>query len=245
MRQNLIYLCFVAFLLVSCSQEELVVTENHFGYLSLQKIEAQLETVDYVPSRAVDADFYLEIHQEDGSLYNEMKYEPGAVPSKIDLPAGNYKLVAYNNAYQVYSSWQNSDLGEPIYYGELDFSIEEGKINSISLKVPMVSFGVTYSLPEIFETYFSNVKLTVTLGERIIELPHQAAGDSELIAYFMLPQNSEEGEFPSFSYQITALNEDNEYLEDQNSYGSEGKPIQAGHLYKISYVMETNSFICE
>ncbi|WP_300725174.1 DUF4493 domain-containing protein [uncultured Bacteroides sp.] len=248
MKRNLLYLCMMIFLLASCQQDELTdMASNHVGYLSIQSVEAQVGAVELVQSRAVDNDFIVEIHK-DGALYNSMKYEAGAVPEKIELPAGQYQLVVYNDAYITSANWTNEDQGEPVYYLAKDFTMVEGQVNTVTASVPMINFGVTYTLPTNFDTHFTGIQLKVTVGNRVVILAHNTDESQmgEDVAYFMIPTVAEGEEAPTFQYWITATNADGEEHNTSNTYKqSTGKDLAPGTIYNVTYQVASRSWTCE
>ena len=138
MKQTILYLLLGIFLLASCQQED-ISSNTATGYLVLESIDVQVNQ-QTVSSRAVDADLYVDILQEDAIF---RQYGPGMVPDRIELPEGTYRLHVYNAA---------ATLPDP-YDGE----------------VPMINFGVTLQLPEEFNTFFENYAFTVT-SDRSVEL---------------------------------------------------------------------------
>ena len=79
MKQTILYLLLGIFLLVSCQQEETLPDNTATGYLVLESIDVQVNQ-QTVSSRAVDADLYVDILQEDAIF---RQYGPGMVPDRI------------------------------------------------------------------------------------------------------------------------------------------------------------------
>ena len=93
MIKRITYLFMIFFLLISCQQEDLL-KRNAVGFLSLENVTVAASDVNAVHTKAeVDARFMIEIWKG-GALYDNCKYEPGEIPSKIELPAGSYLLKA-------------------------------------------------------------------------------------------------------------------------------------------------------
>ena len=147
MKQIWIYTCAISLIsLFACQQEELP-SNNNVGYLSLENISIQSANVETITTRAVDNDLYVEI-SGNGSTTT---YEPGNTPSKIELPKGEYTLKAYNAAYNAKDTLSSAHKGEAIYYiDSQSFTIEEGKVNYLSVEVPMTNSGVRLKLPDGF-----------------------------------------------------------------------------------------------
>lgn len=209
--------------MASCQQEDLPSADG-VGYLSLEDITIQ--TANVVTTRAVDEDLYVEISSDEVNH----SYNPGATPSKIDLPAGTYTLKAYNAAFENYQSWGNEDKGEAVYSLTTTFEVEAGKVNYFKAEVPMINFGVRLELPEGFDTAFPKNSFSVTVGNRTVSL-----NDGET-AYF--PHS----ESVSVSYTLSVTNtetEENDKTGSNNEW--ENATIQPGTVYVITYDYATES----
>ena len=221
--KHLLYPLIILFLLASCQQEDLPSADG-VGYLSLEDITIQ--TANVVTTRAVDEDLYVEISSDEVNH----SYNPGATPSKIDLPAGTYTLKAYNAAFENYQSWGNEDKGEAVYSLTTTFEVEAGKVNYFKAEVPMINFGVRLELPEGFDTAFPKNSFSVTVGNRTVSL-----NDGET-AYF--PHS----ESVSVSYTLSVTNtetEENDKTGSNNEW--ENATIQPGTVYVITYDYATES----
>ena len=221
MKQTILYLIAALFLLASCQQEEPMAEETATGYLSIESIALQAD-VQTVSSRAVDADLYVEILQEDETY---SLYEPGTVPDKIKLPVGKYQIRAYNEASLMENPYEG--LGNAVYSSEArSFNIEAEAVTPLDLKVPMTNFGVKLQLPEEFATYFGdNYTFTVT-SDRPVELRE---GET---AYFPYSENV------TFSYSLKVVNADGE---ESTPEGGTRTEVASGTLYTVTYVMATRS----
>ena len=187
-----------------------------------------IQTANVVTTRAVDEDLYVEISSDEVNH----SYNPGATPSKIDLPAGTYTLKAYNAAFENYQSWGNEDKGEAVYSLTTTFEVEAGKVNYFKAEVPMINFGVRLELPEGFDTAFPKNSFSVTVGNRTVSL-----NDGET-AYF--PHS----ESVSVSYTLSVTNTDDDPLSQKGSSASwpaEKKPLEAGKIYVITCDYATKS----
>lgn len=221
MKQTILYLLLGIFLLVSCQQEETLPDNTATGYLVLESIDVQVNQ-QTVSSRAVDADLYVDILQEDAIF---RQYGPGMVPDRIELPEGTYRLHVYNAAATLPDPYDGNGVAIFEYTGE-PFTIEaNGRTLTEEIKVPMINFGVTLQLPEEFNTYFKNYTFTVT-SDRSVRLK-----EGETV-YFPYSENM------TFSYSLTAINGDDEVTVPQ---GGTCTKVTSGTIYTVSYEMETQS----
>ena len=221
MKQTILYLLLVTFLLASCQQED-ISSNTATGYLVLESIDVQVNQ-QTVSSRAVDADLYVDILQEDAIF---RQYGPGMVPDRIELPEGTYRLHVYNAAATLPDPYDGNGVAIFEYTGE-PITIEANGTTLIEeIEVPMINFGVTLQLPEEFNTYFKNYAFTVT-SDRSVELKE---GET---AYF--PYNSDK---VTFSYSLKATNADGEESEPEGGTRNE---VVSGTIYTVSYEMETQS----
>ncbi len=222
MKQTILYLLLGFFLLASCQQEEIPNAETAMGTLSLNGISVQVAN-ETVSSRAVDADLYVDILQEDAIF---RQYGPGMVPDRIELPEGTYRLHVYNAAATLPDPYDGNGVAIFEYTGE-PITVEANGTTLIEeIEVPMINFGVTLQLPEEFNTYFKNYAFTVT-SDRSVELKE---GET---AYF--PYNSDK---VTFSYSLKATNADGEESEPEGGTRNE---VVSGTIYTVSYEMETQS----
>lgn len=221
MKQTILYLLLGIFLLSSCQQED-ISSNTATGYLVLESIDVQVNQ-QTVSSRAVDADLYVDILQEDAIF---RQYGPGMVPDRIELPVGTYRLHVYNAAATLPDPYDGNGVAIFEYTGE-PITVEANGTTLIEeIEVPMINFGVTLQLPEEFNTYFKNYAFTVT-SDRSVELKE---GET---AYF--PYNSDK---VTFSYSLKATNADGEESEPEGGTRNE---VVSGTIYTVSYEMETQS----
>ena len=222
MKQTILYLLLGVFLLASCQQED-ISSNTATGYLVLESIDVQVNQ-QTVSSRAVDADLYVDILQEDAIF---RQYGPGMVPDRIELPEGTYRLHVYNAAATLPDPYDGNGVAIFEYTGE-PITVEANGTTLIEeIEVPMINFGVTLQLPEEFNTFFENYAFTVT-SDRSVELKE---GET---AYF--PYDSDN---VTFSYSLKATNADGEESEPEGGTRNE---VVSGTIYTVSYEMETQSF---
>lgn len=226
MKQTILYFIAGLFLLTSCAQEELSITEsNQVGYLTVEDLTLQQAELISVGSRAADADLYVEITDtKDTTTYN-----PGAVPAKIELTTGTCTVKAYNAAYK------DNTTNAAKYYAETTVEIKEGKVEYLSLEVPMVNYGVTLSLPDNFFYWFTE-NYTFSVGKKnATETSVLKEGE---VTYF----DYEKGDVLSYSLKVTSKEGTDGTFMQSGSYGDvEGKAIEPGKIYQITYNWATKS----
>lgn len=228
MKQYLLYLLLGTFLLASCQQEEIPTTEG-YGYLSVTGITTQTVTEEVASTRSGDSPLTIEIWQGEELVRTLAEAD---LQNKIRLEAGSYTLKAYSDSYGKEQTWTNSEKGEPVYYTEQAFTVETEQTTSVEVSVPMINFGVTFSLPEEYSGYFSSCTFTATVGERSVSLQE---GET---AYFSYTEGA------AFSYTLNATNSDNEPFNQSGSYGGTeaGETISSGTVYTVTYNVETRQF---
>lgn len=225
MKQTILYFIAGLFFLTGCTQEEPSLTEsNQVGYLTVEDLTLlQAEQIS-VGSRAVDADLYVEITDAKATT----TYNPGMVPAKIELAAGICTVKAYNAAYK------DNTTNAAKYYAETTVEIKEGKVEYLSLEVPMVNYGVTLSLPDNFSDWFTDY--TFSIGKKTAT-ETSVLKEGEVI-YF----DYQKGDVLSYSLKVTSKEEADGTFMQTGSYGSdEGKAIEAGKIYQITYNWATKS----
>lgn len=225
MKQTILYFIAGLFFLTGCAQEELSITEsNQVGYLTVEDLTLQQAELISVGSRAADADLYVEITDTNATT----TYNPGAVPAKIELTTGTCTVKAYNAAYK------DNTTNAAKYYAETKVEIEEGKVEYLSLEVPMVNYGVTLSLPDNFSVWFSDY--TFSIGKKTAT-ETSVLKEGEVI-YF----DYQKGDVLSYSLKVTSKEETDGTFMQSGSYGdAEGKAIEPGKIYQITYNWATKS----
>ena len=226
MKKNILYILLGIFLLASCQQESDIPSGE--GYLSVEGIELQSQMVTEVVSRAVDETLIVELWKGDTKIRVLSAQE---MQDKIKLEvADDYYLKVYSKNYESESDWDNETKGEPVYYKEETFVVEDGKTTSLKMQVPMITFAVSLDLSEIKGDWLNDYSFVVTSDTRSVSLR-----DKE-IAYF--PYS--EGAF--FSYQLKIRNTDFEEKEQSGEWGkNEDETLNMNTLYTISYNWETQS----
>lgn len=225
MKQTILYFIAGLFLLTGCTQEEPSLTESdQIGYLTVEDLTLQQAEQISVGSRAVDADLYVEITDTKATT----TYNLGAVPAKIELTTGTCTVKAYNAAYK------DNTPNAAKYYAETTVEIKEGKVEYLSLEVPMVNYGVTLSLPDNFSYRFTDY--TFSIGKKTAT-ETSVLKEGEVI-YF----DYQKGDVLSYSLKVTSKEEADGTFMQTGSYGSdEGKAIEPGKIYQITYHWATKS----
>lgn len=211
--------------LFACQQEDLP-SVGETGFLSLENMTVEVANTESISTRAVDDDdLYVEISSQDVTPEVTLKYNPDSIPSKIELGAGRYALKIYNDTTLLDKT--------PVYYKDTIFEIEAGKVNYLSVKVPMINWGVQLDLPQNFADWFDeeNYTFTVKVGiageEKTVELKN------EEIAYF--PHSND----VTLSYQLIATNTDGEHFESEKI--TYDKVLSPGTIYVITYDYATKA----
>lgn len=216
--KQILYTLLSLFLLISCQQEDILSEQEKKGYLQLTDLSLISPTIESVQTRAVDEDLYVEIT---GTDVNDT-YEPGTLPNKIELEAGEYTLKAYNDAYK------NKTANAPQYYVETTFTIEAEKVTYPTISVPMVNVGISLAtLSDELQGLFNDVKLSFYMTDEQIVTVLQP-GETVYMDY---------AEDITFTYTLTATNADNEtFTTEKKTYGNvEGEKVEPGHCYIITY----------
>ena len=170
----------------------------------------------------------IEIWKGD-ALYDNCKYEPGEIPSKIELPAGSYLLKAYTPNYaSMETVFAEGNLGEAVYYKEQAFVIEAEKVTYPAVSVPMINFGIC--LKDDLPSSFNDYTLDATIGDRTITLKPAEIG------YFPISAIGS-----TLTFSLNAINADGESLDTKETASN----LQAGTIYEIVYSMATKSLDCE
>ena len=213
--------------LFACQQEDLP-SVGETGFLSLENMTVEVANTESISTRAVDDDdLYVEISSQDVTPEVTLKYNPGdIIPDKIELGAGRYALKIYNDTTLLDKT--------PVYYKDTIFEIEAGKVNYLSVEVPMINIGVQLVLPEGFSGdsgWFENYTFTVKVGkageEKTVELKN------EEIAYFSYSNGVK------LSYQLDATNTDGEHFESEEI--TYDKVLSPGTIYVITYDYATKA----
>ena len=210
--KQILYTLLSLFLLISCQQEDILSEQEKKGYLQLTNLSLVSPTIESVQTRAVDEDLYVEIT---GTDVNDT-YEPGTLPNKIELEAGEYTLKAYNEAYQ------NKTANAPQYYVEETFAIEAEKVTYPTIAVPMVNVGISLAtLSDELQGLFNDVKLSFYTTDKQTETVLQP----EETVYMDYAEDM------TLTYTLTATNADNEtFTTEKKTYGNvEGEKIEPGH----------------
>lgn len=226
MKRNILYILCGIFLLVGCQQKEVI---SGVGYISVSGIEIQSKTITEVASRATD-DITWTVELWKGSeMLRTLSTEE--MQNKIELDAADdYMLKVYSPNYGVEKGWTNDEKGEPVYYTEVPFVVNQGETTGLKVQVPMITFAVSLDLSEVIGDWLQEYDFTVTAGDRTVALDN---GD---IAYFPYSEGV------SFSYQLTLTNSDSETNTLNGDWGKdEGEIINTNTIYTVVYNWDTHS----
>lgn len=202
--------------LFACQQEDLP-SVGETGFLSLENMTVEVANTESISTRAEDNDLYVEISSQDVTPEVTLKYNPDSIPSKIELGAGRYALKIYNDT---------TLLDEiPVFYKDTIFDIEAGKVNYLSVEVPMINIGVRLALPEGFSNWFKTYSFNVSDGNRSVSIANRET------AYFSIDQE--------ISYTLSVTNIDNEQKTDSKAITKD--QIAAGTIYVITYDYATKA----
>lgn len=211
--------------LFACQQEDLP-SVGETGFLSLENMTVGVANTESISTRAEKNELYVEISSQDVTSEVTLKYNPGdTIPDKIELGTGRYALKIYNDTTLLDET--------PVFYKDTIFDIEAGKVNYLSVKVPMINWGVQLDLPQNFADWFDeeNYTFTVKVGkaeeEKTVELK------DEEIAYF--PHSND----VTLSYQLIATNTDGEHFESEEI--TYDKVLSPGTIYVITYDYATKA----
>lgn len=213
-------------MLVGCQQKEVI---SGVGYISVSGIEIQSKTITEVASRATD-DITWTVELWKGSeMLRTLSTEE--MQNKIELDAADdYMLKVYSPNYGVEKGWTNDEKGEPVYYTEVPFVVNQGETTGLKVQVPMITFAVSLNLSEVIGDWLQEYDFTVTAGDRTVALDN---GD---IAYFPYSEGV------SFSYQLTLTNSDSETNTLNGDWGKdEGEIINTNTIYTVVYNWDTHS----
>lgn len=229
MKQYILSIVSLFFLLVGCQQEELI-EQQGTGYLSLESLTLQAVSHQPVTRAGVEEGLGCEIYDSTGKEIFSLTPGDEYVSQLIELEVGTYTLKAYNKAYldNGYSTWTNSELGEAIHYIETSFTIEADKTNYLKVEVPMINFAVCLESIQ-GEEFFSEIIFTVQIGNRSLQLK------KGMVGYFQPVE--EYGTNPTLSYYLVATNTDNELNYQEGSLTG----LTANRLYEFVYNIKTKT----
>lgn len=221
-----LFISFIAltilFFFASCAED--IKTDK--GTLQIVSLETQMNNVEVLPlTRAISPELNVDIYDETGSEII-VQLPAGRTNSSVQLDAGNYLLKAYSNNWN--TIYDNEEKGEAKYYAELQFTIEAGKVKSVKLVVPMTNIAVSYTLPEGFDTWFSQHTFTIADAGNTRSLQPQPGE----VCYY---DCDEQGKL-TLNYSLQATNVDYETFESEGAITA-----SAGVHYTVEYSYEPSS----
>lgn len=231
MKRTIFYFFASLALLTSCQQEDTLDETTGYGYLSFTDISVQVANVNNINTRSLVEDLSLrgEIRQ-DGETVRTLTQED-LLGGSIRQKTGNYTIIIYSGSYLEYAGWTDDEPGEAVYYAETTVTIAEGEENKVTVKLPMINFGVCLSLPEGFLTWFTDYTFTVGDGNRTVALT-----DGQT-AYFPYAEDAK------ITYTLHATNTDGEEMGGETvDYGTgEDESIRPNTIYTVDYSMAVQS----
>lgn len=218
--KRLIYIMLLLPLLIACADGEKTVVSQGEGTLVVGKLSLAQSGMAVVATRTtVDPDLAFEILAADGSVYRGYQYAAGAsFPDKFSLIPGSYTLHAYTENQ---TSWtaDNNGRGSAVHETSEPFTVQQDWVTYVNVEVPMTNYGVTYTVPDGFQTWFPTCTFTVSGDGRTSTLTEGQA------AYYN-PANTE-----GFTFSIHLVNADGEtYDIEPQTYQSP----KAGLLYNVN-----------
>lgn len=219
MMRCLLYICACIILLVSCQQEQVTPTSGEavLELALLLNSRPQMEV-----TRAIDEDLAIDILDADNAPYRH--YNAGAVPKKIVLEPGSFKVIAYTENQEDWKT-ANEGKGEACYYAEAPIEMELDKTVYLTLNVPMTNYAVGLQLPDLWETLFNAYTFRLKSGGRTVVIRQ---GER---AYFDLADGG-------FSYALSATNTDGRTSSHSAISYTE---VEAGKLYTLSYHYDSDA----
>lgn len=216
--KKILFILLAAFTLASCSETEDIAPAKGTVSVELSKQAADVQLI----TRTVDDDLQVDILGADGSLVKHFaEGEAHSGLQALELAAGTYSLRAYTPNYN--TVYTNDQPGEAKYYAETDIHVVAGRQQRVGLQVPMTNMAFTLSLPEGVGERFTNIRFTLTRGDRTREL---ADGET---AYFDLTPSAD------LEYTLEMTNADGE-VRSQEKY-LKAADQRAGTHYTITYEM--------
>lgn len=207
-------------LLIACSDDEQSFMTEGEGTLIIQDLRQQVVGTTAVATRTtVDPDLAFEILASDGNVYRGYQYAAGAeLPDKFSLIPGDYTIHAYTENPNTWPS-DNEGRGSAVHETSHPFVVEADWVTYVDVEVPLINYGVAYTVPEGFESWFPTCAFTVSGDGRTCSLA------SDQTAYFD-PAND-----AGFTFAIHLVNADGEVfdIEPQNYQNP-----QAGIIYNVT-----------
>lgn len=224
--KRIYYICMLFPILIACSNDEQEIWGEGEGALTINDLSRQPVAKAIVKTRnTVDADLAVEILTSDGNVYRNYQYAAGAtLPDKFSLIPGNYTIHAYTENAGTWTT-QNDGRGSAVFETRQPFNIQEDWVTYLNVEVPMINYGVTYSVPDGFSEWFSTCQFTVSGDGRTCSITLDQA------AYFD-PANAD-----GFSFTLHLVNKDGEVYDlEPQTYENP----KAGLLYNVTYTFTSD-----
>jgi hypothetical protein len=144
--------------MVSCQQDD---EQLGKGYLELGSVGVEGVTIESV-SRAEDETFVVDILCGETLVST---FEVNKSSKRIILDIGKYTIRIYSHSYGATYNDRTADdelyFGEPQYYIEDEFEIEENKGVYRSYSLPMINSLVKFEMFDNYEEIFPTANLTI------------------------------------------------------------------------------------
>lgn len=224
--KQLFYIFILLPLLCACSGEELSILAEGEGTLVIKDISrVQVARTVVTTRNTIDGDLAVEILASDGNVYRGYQYAAGAaLPDHFSLIPADYTLHAYSENADTWTS-DNDGRGSAVYEVYQVFSVAEDWVTYLDVSVPMTNYGVTYTVPEGFSTWFPTCEFTVSGDGRTCPLT------SDQAAYFD-PSNT-----AGFTFTLHLQNSNGETYDIEAVTYENPQP---GLLYNVNYTFASD-----
>lgn len=210
--RNATLISLLAVLLCSCNAELTRPVAGN-GWLCIEDITVSGHSVMGTKG-AVDDDFVVEISDSEGKAVQS--FSAGNVPSKVALPAGDYKLTAYSTNV---GDWKSAadGVGAAAYRGETDFTIEAEMYAYVKIVAPMANCAVRFVIEDDLSQWFTTFSISAEGGGgRNLTLSENITGwfEEGKLSFHLNATNTDGDSFEGYGYSFTA---------------------RKGHLYTLKY----------
>lgn len=224
--KRILYIYVLLSFFAACSNEEQFDVLRNEGTLVLNDLSRQQVVKAKVQTRnVVDPDLAVEILASDGTVYRGYQYAAGAtLPEKFALIPGDYTIHAFTQNASIWTT-QNDGRGGAVFETRQSFNIQEDWVTYLNVEVPMINYGVTYSVPEGFSDWFPTCQFTVIGDNRTCPITQDQA------AYF------DPAKIDGFSFTLHLVNKDGEVYDlEPQTYENP----KAGLLYCVTYTFASD-----
>lgn len=218
MRQNILHILSILFLLASCQQEEIPGESDNVGYLSLTGFELSNGIEAEPLTKAVDNSLTVHITGVSDAQY-DTTFATGTAPERIELAAGEYTVKAYTEGYETATD-------APSYCSEdMKVTITAGEIAAIRMTVPMYNVGITATFPDNIGEWFTTYSIALSYNGK------EATLDKTISTAYFLPAATD----TALTYTLEATNSDREQQSKEVT-----TDIPKGGMYNITFELGTS-----